>query len=277
MSVLNSITFLTSTITYILYPFLFKLNPKVSLNLAKVGLASSILLFCYGPFWALFVGRTLMGFFAEFCHVVAHWMIYQIALPQHKELVFACVIVFQSGVALTLTFLSYANNGGFWMWRIVNSVPALLLIALVFIDLDFLKKVNGLDYLLSTKTKEQVLKQLSTYYKKSTSRKILKQFIKGKEAKGKAESGGQSLAKTSLWVKIKVNRAEIVNSTLVAFLGVGSFCDVFFYNGIYIGSHLLSNQEEVKASKQILFLGGIAFFVASVLLMVFKFNKKRKA
>ena len=276
MSVLNSITFLTSTLTYITYPFVFKINPKISIKISKLGLAFSILLFCFGPFWAMFVARTLMGFFAEFCHVVAHWMIYQIALKQHKELVFGCVYVIQGGVILIQTFLSYANNGGYWMWRIENAAPALLLIALVFFDLSVLINVNGLDFLQSRKTYEGVIEQLSTYYTKATSIEILNQFNQEKQTKTDSGLGGVDFDKISIWEQIWLYKRELFNSSLVTFLGVATFCDVFYFNGIYLGSHLLSNKEEVRVTKKAIFIAGVAYFAASVVLMAFKFIKKRK-
>ena len=275
MSVMSSITFFTSTLTYIMYPFIFKLNPKTTINLAKLGLAFSILIFCFGPFWALFVGRTLMGIFVEFCHVVAHWMIYQVALPQHKEFAVASILVVGTAVSLALTLLSYVDTGGWWMWRLVNSAPAILLIALVFIDMSVLKNVNGLDFLQSTMHKDVVVKQLSTYYEKATSIEILKLFNKKRETQTKKKIVGEG-TKQSLWSEMKLHDKELINSTLVAVFGVGCFSDVFFYNGIYIGSHSLNNKEDVKASKEILFVGGVAYFIGSLLLMLFKFNKKRK-
>ena len=248
--------------------------------------SASILLFCFGGLWGMYIGRLLMGFFAEYCHVIAHWMLYQIALPQHREAAIATMMITMAGYSLSFSYFSYLDNGGYWMWRIVNSGPVVLLILMVLVDLTLLKDVNGFDYLLSIKSKEEVLKQLSTYYEKGTA-KLMLEDSKGRHAQQnnqeildlgqESEESSSVDQKLTLWQKIKKKRNQILNCSVIAICLKLGLSDPFISNHAFIGSHVLQNKQEVQASKLMMFYSSIAFLITSIMIPIFKLNKKRKA
>ena len=283
---MSSINYVFSILAYLTYPLTVQFNSKVVYNLSKLLFGASILLFCYGGFWGMYIGRVLMGFFAEYGHVIAHWMLYQIALPQHREAAIATMMMSMAMYAITFSYFSYLDKGGYWSWRIVNSGPAVLLIIMVFVDITLLRNVNGFDYLLKNNSEEEVIEQLSTYYEKGTAKMLIEENKSRQSQKNhqqelldleeQSSADSTKANELTLWERIQKKSNQILNCTIVGICFMLALSDPFLANHAFIGSHLLKNEQHVKASKLMMFYSSIAFFLTSIMLPIFRLNKKRK-
>ena len=278
---MNSISYVVCMVAYLTYPLTVRFNNKVVYNISKAIFCVSILLFNFGGMWWMSFARVVMGFFSEYCQVTGHWILYQIALPQHREAAIAMMMVTTSVYMVAYSFFSFLDDGGYWTWRVINSGPALLLVLMILVDLTLLRNVNGLDYLLQTKTQKEVVKQLSTYYEEGTAVMMLRenyerQSHRHHQGLESLNEGGEPFKQISLWNKVKAKRSHIVNCTIVAFCFMLCFSDAFITNYVFIGSHILDHKEDVKASKMMVFYSSLGFLVTSILLPILKLNKKRK-
>ena len=290
LSRMGSFTFFTCIACNLSYPLLSKFNPKTLYNIAKLVFAMGFVLFSFGSLSWMLVGRLLMGGFGEFGHVTGHWMLYQIALPQHKEIAVSFMVIMGAYASVGLTFLSSIDNGGHWTWRFVNASPAVLLTFLILIDLTLLRNVNGFSYLQAEMKKQQVLAQLATYYDRATAEKVLSEYNKRKteEQLGEIElveqviqsargsSSSEKKRNISIFEKFKAKWREVVNSSIMGFLSTMAFSDMMISGGVYFGSHRLENKPLVIESKRMLFYGSIAYLVTSICVPLFNLSKKRK-
>ena len=280
-SSMNSTTYLVSMIAYLIYPLTAEYNNKVVYNISKAAFCVSILLFNFAGMWWMTFARVLMGFFSEYCQVTGHWMLYQIALPQHREAAIAMMMVMMSLYMMAFSYLSFLDDGSYWTWRVVNSGPALLLVLMILVDLTLLRNVNGLDYLLQTKTEKEVVNQLSTYYEEETARMMLREnnerqsHRQGQRLEALDEER-KTFKESSLWERIKAKRNQIIHCSILGLCVVFNFSDSFMSNYVFIGSHILDHQEDVKASKMMIFYSSIGFLVTSIILPILRLNKKRK-
>ena len=277
---MNSINYILSILAFLTYPLTVEYDNKAVYNISKLMFAVSILLFCFGGFWGMYLGRILMGFFAEYSHVYAHWMIYQIALPQHREAAVATMMISMSFYMTGFCYFSYLDGGGHWTWRVVNSVPAVMLILMVFVDFTLLRNVNGFEYLLQNMTKKEVIEQLSTYFEEGTAELML---LNNQVRKPRLQNRGievlseeSNREEASVWQKIKDKRSQIINCSIIAVCFMFGLSDPFITNSVFIGSHLLVNTKDVKASKLMMFYGSVGFLITSIILPILKLNKKRK-
>ena len=277
---MNSIIYVVSMIAYLSYPLTVEFNNKAVYNISKMMLAISILLFNFGGIGGMYVARILMGFSGEYSHVSAHWMLYQIAIPQHREAAIATIAISIAVYMMSFSYFSYLDDGGYWTWRLVNSLPALLLILMIVADLTLFRNINGFDYLLKTKSKEDAIKQLSTYYEEETAKMMLRENqerqsqLYTQRIEHSTEYSNQE--GKSIWFKIKQKRSNIINCIIVAFCLMLAFSDPFMTNFVFIGSHQLGHKDDVKASKMMIFYSSIGSLVTSVILPILKLNQKRK-
>ena len=291
LSRMGSFTFVMCIACNLSYPMMADFNPKVLYNIAKLVFAAGFVLFSFGSLSWMLVGRLLMGGFGEFCHVTGHWMLYQIALPQHKEIAVSFMVTMGAVASVGLTFLSSIDGGGLWTWRFVNASPAALLVFLVFMDITLLNKVNGFNFLQTKMDREGVVNQLSTFYERKTAERVLDEFNMAKAEEGQVELeldlGNEESSKTEefpapkkkpmpIIEKFSASSWEVINSSIMGFLCILAFSDMMITGGVYFGSHRLENQLEVTQSKQALFYGSIGFLVTSICVPIFNLSKKRK-
>ena len=297
MSSMNSINCVANLLSNIIYPFLARFNPKFVFNASKVIYALSFILFSFGSIRVMIFARFLLGLFGELCHVIAHWMLYQIALPRDKEIAISSILCMQAVAGSTASYFSSFDNGGHWTWRVVNSTPAVLVVVLILVDLTILRKVNGFDYLYRSIKEEEMVDQLATYYQRSTAKVIIEDLKRAKERKNQLEDSANRVPqprsdgshpiegaltrenknpRKQILEKMKVSSAELINCSIMGLLMAFTFNDVMLTGAVYFGSHKLGNRQDVKLSKQAMSYGTSAYLITSFLVPVLKLNKKRK-
>jgi MFS family permease len=150
----------------------------------KVWLFTMIVIIIVNPLFLLenkilmTISRFIFGIVSPINSIVCYVLIGQTALPHHRVRFLSFPLATYAVSTMGYYSLQLFDNGGKTFWRYMVAFPSILGCILVLFHLIFIKNINCLPFLISSKGYEQTVEIANTIYDPESAESLLDEFNK---------------------------------------------------------------------------------------------------
>ena len=259
--------------------FVAKYNPKLVINLSRVGLAISFLCLTVQNAMVLLLGRYLNGVFTMVLMNTSVWVAYEIFLESHQPKVMIAYHLSISAHLIITTFTSNFDPRDAFYWRVVVWAIASSQFLLIFLEMIFVKNINLITYLLQKLGYDGALEVARTVYSEELAvdkvHRISECLKYEEEKKEQQRRLGQSTFE--VWLQdLFLYKKSVLNLILVSLCALSSLQLQYVSFGLLIGSKNLDNVSATSKTKFMMTVVEVLEFTGYIVMLNFKFAESRK-
>ena len=176
LSIVGSAFFIGIMGAPFLIPYFSKTNTKTTQRILVFVFALINILFIYPNMWTMALSRFLQGLVGRLLQVTNYWWIRQIALPKHRNVSLAYPLIAYAFTGVALYFMSFLDDGGLYIWRLIVAVPSIVLLVNLVIDLIMVRNLNSFTYLLQNQGYASTLDIMKKVYEEETAKQLTMEF-----------------------------------------------------------------------------------------------------
>ena len=254
----------------------YRLNPRLVLNLSRVAISVSYLFLAIPNIYVMLVSRFLANLFSVIAQITIRWTVYELYLDKDQSKVMVALTLSAPASDLLISIRSKFDPGDALYWRLALGILPSLLILSLLLDLFCSRGLNSVTYLLKQKGRQRALEQLKQVffdeYTEALVEKIDKQIKAEEREKLRLSEKG-----VSQWgMDLAIYESSFTSLMMVCFLGTFGFQMQYVSNGLIIGSKYLDDFASTRRTKTALFLQTILELICYILVLMLNLAKKRK-